>query len=152
MILKRKQTTPWMGLMLGITLLSTSIFTSCSKDSSVVPSSTNANTLDKNHNSSGVGPAKSSTGTTTGTTTGGTTTSGSTTTGATTGTGTTGTSTNFTYKASAPISLNGQSNITISGELIDVNHGGTIGIRLSNCNNVHITKCKIMNSGTDGIQ
>ncbi|MDO3629091.1 right-handed parallel beta-helix repeat-containing protein [Mucilaginibacter sp. BT774] len=152
MILKRKQTTSWMGLMLGVTLLSTSIFTSCSKDSSVVPSSTNANTLDKSHNSSGVGPTKSPTGTTTGTTTGGTTTSGGTTTGATTGTGTTGTSTNFTYKASAPISLNGQNNITISGELIDVNHGGTIGIHLSNCNNVHITKCKIMNSTTDGIQ
>lgn len=149
MILKRRQTTSWTTVMLGITMLSASIFTSCSKDNSVVPTTTNTNTLDKTHSSTGVGPTKGSTGNTGGKTTGGTTTGGTTTGGTTTGSNT-GISTNFTYKASAPISLNGQSNITISGVAID---GGTsVGIRLSNCNNVHITKCKIQNSTTDGIQ
>jgi parallel beta-helix repeat protein len=33
-----------------------------------------------------------------------------------------------------------------------VNNGGTVGIKLNNCNNVHITKCKVMNSTNDGIQ
>jgi len=155
MIIKRRHSTSWMTVMLGITMLSTSIFTSCSKDSSVVPSSTNTNTLDKSNHSSGIGPNKGST-TTTGTTTGGTTTTtgGTTTTtgGTTTTSGNTTPTTSLTYKASAPISLNGQSNITISGVSIDVAGGSTIGIRLSNCNNVHITRCKIMNSTNDGIQ
>ena len=143
MILKRKNNTPWPGLMLGITLLATSIFTSCSKDSSVTPTSATAiNSLDKSHNSQGVGPVK--------TTTGGTTTGGTTTGGTTTGGTNTGTITKFVYKASAPINLSGQSNITISGD--SINGGSSTGIHLSNCNNVHITKCKIQNSTSDGIQ
>src|SRR3569623_1790452 len=133
MILKRRPTTTWMSVMLGITMLSASVFTSCQKDSAVVPTTTNTNTLDKGKNSSGVAPTKN-TGTTTGTTTGtktGTTTGGTTTGGTTTGT--TGSSTKFTYKASAPISLSGQSNITISGA--SINGGRSVGIRLSNCTN-----------------
>src|SRR3569623_453640 len=133
MILKRRPTTTWMSVMLGITMLSASVFTSCQKDSAVVPTTTNTNTLDKGKNSSGVAPTKN-----TGITTGGTT------------TGSTGSSTKFTYKASAPISLSGQSNITISGD--SINGGSSVGIRLSNCTNVHITKCRIQNTTNDGIQ
>ncbi len=109
-------------------------------------------------------------GTTTGgTTTGGTTTGGTTTGGATTGgtTATTGGTTTtidpktglpigsgtttkvFAYKGSAPISLSGQSNITISGDSIS---GGSVNcISLTNCSNVHITKCKLINSSVYGI-
>ncbi|MBS1521983.1 MAG: right-handed parallel beta-helix repeat-containing protein, partial [Bacteroidetes bacterium] len=94
------------------------------------------------------GSTTGTTGTKTGTTTGTTGTSG-TTTGTTTGT--TGSS-HFTYKASAPINLSNQSNITISGDSINLGNGGTVGIKLSNCTNVHITKCKVMNSTNDGIQ
>lgn len=144
MMFNRSKKTSWMGLMLGFTLLSTSVFTSCSKDSAIAPASTNANALDKSHTTQGVGPTKTTSG---GTTTGGTTTG--TTTGGTT-TGTTGTSTKFIYKASAPINLTGQSNITISGD--SINGGSTVGMRLTNCTNVHITKCKVQNSTTDGIQ
>jgi len=108
--------------------------------------------------------SSTSTGTTGATgATGATGTSGTTgTTGSTGVTGTTGktgtttstssTSTNFVYKASAPISLSNQSNITISGDSINVGNGGTVGIKLTNCTNVHITKCKVMNSTNDGIQ
>jgi len=145
MIFKLKTHTLRVGLMLGITLITTSIFTSCSKDSSVTPSSaTKTNGLGTDSKPTGVTPGK--------TTTGGTTTGGTTTGGTTTGGTNTGTTTKFVYKASAPISLSGQNNITISGDAIDVNNGSTVGIRLNNCNNVHITKCKIMNSTSDGIQ
>jgi hypothetical protein len=150
--------------------LAISLTISCSKDQSVEPASS-AVDFGSNHASIFRGryprTHKTTTGTT-GTTTGTTGTSGTTgtttgTTGTTTGTttggsgstGTTGTSStsaSFLYKASAPINLSGQSNITIRGDSINVNNGGTIGIHLSNCNNVHITKCKIMNSNTDGIQ
>ena len=134
MIFKRKNHTPWIGLMLGMTLLTASIFTSCSKDSSVTPSATDINSLERNHHSGGyIPPTTTPPPVTTLPVT-------------TTPTG------KFTYKASAPINLSGQSNITISGDSINANNGGTIGIHLSNCNNVHITKCKIMNSTTDGIQ
>ena len=93
------------------------------------------------------------TGTITGTT-GTTGTTGNTgTTGTTTGP-TTGTSggTHFTYKASAPISLSNQSNITISGDSINIGNGSSVGIKLNNCTDVHITKCKVLNSTNDGIQ
>jgi len=85
-------------------------------------------------------------------TTGGTTGSTGTTGKTGTTTGTSSTSTNIVYKASAPISLSNQSNITISGDSINVGNGGTVGIKLTNCTNVHITKCKVMNSTNDGIQ
>lgn len=143
MIFKRKNNTLWVGLMLGITLLTTSIFTSCSKDSSVAPSAADINSLDRNHHSTGVAPVKTSTG--------GTTTSGTITTTLTnTGAPTTGTTTRFIYKPSSPINLSGQSNITISGD--SINGGSSTGIHLSNCSNVHITKCKIQNTTSDGIQ
>jgi parallel beta-helix repeat protein len=145
MMFNRKKNTSWMGLMLGFTLLSTSIITSCSKDTSVAPSLTNTNTLSKSHTKGGTSGGTTSGGTTTGTTSGGTTT------GTTTG-GTTTTTTKFVYKASAPINLSGQSNITISGDSINVGNGSTIGIYLANCSNVHITKCKVLNSTNDGIQ
>ena len=123
---------------------------SCQKDETAVPSGTLIN-------SSGVGKGSTSTdnnsGTTTSTgTTGNTGKTGATGTTGKTGatTGTSSTATNIIYKASAPISLSNQSNITISG--VAITGGTSVGIRLSNCNNVHITKCKIANSTTDGIQ
>ncbi|MBS1521984.1 MAG: hypothetical protein JST50_13365, partial [Bacteroidetes bacterium] len=144
MILKRRPTTSWMTVMLGITMLSTSVFTSCQKDSSVIPASSKTTGLGDNGNTTGTSPTKTSGGTTgtTGATgsTGATGTTGKTGTTGTTGTtgktGTSSSSTKFIYKASAPISLNNQSNITISGDSINVGNGGTIGIKLSNCNNV----------------
>ena len=138
-------------VLYSFVLITALLISSCQKDETAVPSGTLIN-------SSGIGKGSSSTGNGSGTigTTGSTSTTGNTgatgTPGKTGTTGTSSTSTNITYKTSAPISLNNQSNITISGELIDANNGGTIGIHLSNCNNVHITKCKIMNSTTDGIQ
>ena len=56
---------------------------------------------------------------------------------------------NTTYKISAPISLTGVNNITISGDSIK---GGTVPcITLTNCTNVHITHCKLFNSTTVGV-
>jgi len=54
-----------------------------------------------------------------------------------------------TYTSSAPISYYSKSNITISGLSIN---GGTNGIALYNCNNVHITNCKVYNTSSFGIQ
>ena len=57
--------------------------------------------------------------------------------------------TTVTYKISGPISLNGLKNITISGESIT---GGKVPcITLSNCTNIHITHCKLINSTTTGV-
>lgn len=53
-----------------------------------------------------------------------------------------------TYTSSAPISYYYKSNITISGLSIN---GGTNGIALYNCNNVHITNCKVYNTSSFGI-
>jgi len=53
-----------------------------------------------------------------------------------------------TYTSSAPISYYSKSNITISGLSIN---GGTNGIALYNCNNVHITNCKVYNTSSFGI-
>src|SRR5258708_6817831 len=51
-----------------------------------------------------------------------------------------------TYKEISPISLNGASNLTISDGYINCrNVSGTIAINLSNCTNIHITKCKLVN-------
>src|SRR5258708_37251335 len=51
-----------------------------------------------------------------------------------------------TYKEISPISLNGASNLTISGDYINCgNVSGTIAINLSNCTNIHITKCTLVN-------
>lgn len=139
------------------------LISSCQKDDSSISSATliNSSVVGKGStttNTSGTTGTTGSTGTTANTgTSGKTSTTG--TTGKTSTTGTTGTttatsstSTRIVYKASAPISLSNQSNITISGDSINVNNGGTVGIKLNNCNNVHITKCKVMNSTNDGIQ
>ena len=53
------------------------------------------------------------------------------------------------YKPSHPIVMSGANNITIQGYLI--NGGQDNCISLSNCSNVHITKCKIQNSKLVGI-
>ncbi|HVS93021.1 MAG TPA: right-handed parallel beta-helix repeat-containing protein [Mucilaginibacter sp.] len=50
------------------------------------------------------------------------------------------------YKASAPIVLKNQSNVTISGDSISGGTGPCIS--LTNCTNVHITKCKLCNGTT----
>jgi hypothetical protein len=56
---------------------------------------------------------------------------------------------NGTYKISAPISLTGVSNLTISGDSIE---GGTVPcITLTNCTNIHINHCKLFNSTTTGV-
>jgi hypothetical protein len=127
-------------------LIAALLISSCQKDETAVPSGTLTN-------SPGIGKGSSSidnNGGTTGTT-GSTGATGSTGTTGTPGkTGTTSTSTKFIYKASAPISLSNQSNITISGD--SINGGSSVGIRLSNCNNVHITKCLVQNTTNDGIQ
>lgn len=48
------------------------------------------------------------------------------------------------YKLTQPISLNGAHDITISGDMIT---GGALScIDLSNCYNIHITRCKLINS------
>jgi len=129
-------------------LITALLVSSCQKDETALPSESLTN-------SSGIGKGSSSidNGGTTGATgvTGKTGTTGSTGTTGTPGkTGTTSTSTKFIYKASSPISLSNQSNITISGD--SINGGSSVGIRLSNCNNVHITKCLIQNTTNDGIQ
>jgi hypothetical protein len=53
-----------------------------------------------------------------------------------------------TYTSSAPISYYSKNNITISGLSIS---GGTNCIALYNCNNVHITNCRLANASTYGI-
>ena len=54
-----------------------------------------------------------------------------------------------TYKVSAPISLSGVNNLTISGDSIK---GGTVPcITLTNCTNIHITHCKLFNSTNVGV-
>jgi len=155
----------------SLALIAALLISSCQKDDSTIPdtSSINASGTVKGSSSTGT-----STGTTSGSTTGTTTTTGSTgttgntgttgTTGTTGSTGTTGTTgktstttgttstSTIVYKASSPISLSNQSNITISGDSINVGNGSTVGIKLNNCTNVHITKCKVMNSTNDGIQ
>lgn len=53
------------------------------------------------------------------------------------------------YKLSAPIKLNGVHNLTISGDSIA---GGSVPcIQLLNCSNIHITKCRLLNSSHEGI-
>lgn len=56
--------------------------------------------------------------------------------------------TTSTYTTSAPISYYSKSNITISGLSIT---GGTNGIALYNCSNIHITNCKVYNTSSFGI-
>lgn len=55
----------------------------------------------------------------------------------------------ITYVATKPINLNGAHDITISGDSINGKY--SVCIQLTNCYNVHITKCKIMNSTQRGI-
>jgi parallel beta helix pectate lyase-like protein len=92
------------------------------------------------------------TGTTTGTKTGTTPTTGTTT--GTTGTKkptnpttpTTPTKTASAYTYSAPILLQNQNNVTISGD--SINGGSKPCISLINCTNIHITNCKLQNGTT----
>lgn len=56
-----------------------------------------------------------------------------------------------TYTAHAPITMSNQSNITIRGDSINCGGGATVGINLTNCINVHIVRCKIINSTIQGI-
>jgi len=54
------------------------------------------------------------------------------------------------YKASAPLVYKNQSNLTISGDSISGGAGPCIS--LTNCTNVHITKCKLVNgNGTAAV-
>ena len=55
------------------------------------------------------------------------------------------------YKISDPISLNGVNNLTISGDSINCYNTNVIGIKLTNCHDIHITYCKIYNSTANGI-
>lgn len=143
-------------------LITALLISSCQKDDSAIPS---GNSIDGSGLVKGSSSTETSTGTTTGSTTstsgtpGSTGTSGSTvgatakpSTGSNTTTGTSSTLTNVVYKASVPISLSNQNNITISGDSINAGNSSTVGIKLNNCTNVHITKCKVMNSTNDGIQ
>jgi hypothetical protein len=52
-------------------------------------------------------------------------------------------------KASAPISLNGAHDLTISGD--SINGGAATCINLINCYNIHVTKCKLQNSTNNGV-
>lgn len=53
------------------------------------------------------------------------------------------------YKLSAPIKLNGVHDLTINGDSII---GGSVPcIQLLNCSNIHITKCRLLNSTHEGI-
>jgi parallel beta-helix repeat protein len=54
-----------------------------------------------------------------------------------------------TYTPSNTISLNGASNLTISG--LSINGGMVNPILLTNCNNIHITQNKLYNSTQEGI-
>lgn len=56
------------------------------------------------------------------------------------------------YTAHAPITLSGVTTPTvISGDSINVNGGSNIGISLTNCSNITIKRCKILNSTQQGI-
>ena len=118
MIFKGKNNAPGLGLMLGITLPTTSILTSCSKDSSVTPSATDIKNLDKNPHTGSYIPPKNTPPATR---------PPATTPPVTTPPVTTSPTTKFAYQASAPISLSGQSNITISGDLINSKMGEQSG-------------------------
>jgi hypothetical protein len=53
------------------------------------------------------------------------------------------------YKVSGPIALNGAHDLTIKGD--SINGGSVPCISLSNCYNIHISHCKLINSTTVGI-
>ena len=57
-----------------------------------------------------------------------------------------------TQTAAGTISYNNKSNITITGLSINCNNKSLVGIQLQNCNNVHITNCKVYNSLLQGIK
>jgi hypothetical protein len=162
----------------ALVLLTTAIFSSCQKDTSVTPSipvasTAETNSIDyKNHHSTGYIGSKTgvtgSSGTTgiTGTT-GATGTTGSTgttgTTGTTGSTGTTGatgtvgsttsggttTTGTISYNSSGPIVL--KSNTTVSGLSIDLSNASTVGISGNGVSNVHITNCRIVNTSSFAI-
>ncbi|HVV53698.1 MAG TPA: right-handed parallel beta-helix repeat-containing protein [Mucilaginibacter sp.] len=75
-----------------------------------------------------------------------TTTTNTTTTKSTSATTTTAPKIASAYKLAAPIVLKNQSNLTISGD--SINGGAGPCISLTNCTNIHITKCKLMNGTT----
>lgn len=54
-----------------------------------------------------------------------------------------------TTKSSAPVSLYKKSNVTISG--LTISGGSSPCIQLTDCTNIHITKCKISNTSNYGI-
>ncbi|HTD99611.1 MAG TPA: right-handed parallel beta-helix repeat-containing protein [Mucilaginibacter sp.] len=58
--------------------------------------------------------------------------------------------TKFRYVATAPINLNGKSNMTIRGD--SINGGTAMCLHLTNCSNIHITRCKFQNSKERGIR
>jgi hypothetical protein len=139
-------------------IFSASLITSCQKEG-INPIGVNSDLVDKAQ--SGKDPQSTKGGTTTGGTKGGTTTGGGTTGGTTTGGGTTGgttgggttTGTNSSggqnYTASGPIKA--KSNTTYSNLLIDLGNSGSTGITMDGVTNVHITNCKIINSGSFAI-
>ena len=53
------------------------------------------------------------------------------------------------YKATSPISLYNVHDITISYD--SINGGSLACISLTNCHNIHITKCKLLNSSSFGV-
>lgn len=53
------------------------------------------------------------------------------------------------YTSHAPISINGGSNVTISGYVIDLAGANAIGILVQNVRTLHITKCKIINNNNN---
>lgn len=63
--------------------------------------------------------------------------------------GNNGISGNATYQLNQPISLSGVNNLTINGDSIT---GGNVAcINLTNCTNIRITHCKLLNSKSVGI-
>ncbi|MGZ3811089.1 MAG: right-handed parallel beta-helix repeat-containing protein [Mucilaginibacter sp.] len=61
----------------------------------------------------------------------------------------TGTGFGYKIKLTSPISLYGAQNLTISGD--SINGGSVPCINLTNCTNIHITHCKLVNSKVVGV-
>jgi hypothetical protein len=61
--------------------------------------------------------------------------------------------TTIVYKTSAPVNLNNVNGKTINNLSIDLGGKNLVGIRLFNCSNIRITKCRVVNNlGNYGIQ
>ena len=138
---------PFIAMLLGGLILP--FLLSCKKDSEnyLVTSSLASQSIGSTTTNSPAGTSASVTTGTTITTTSKTTTTTSATTGSTTSTPNTapGTVTPIsTYTSSGPIVL--RSNMTISGISIDLGNGSAVAITGNNVSNVHITKCRIVNT------